>query len=338
MLRASVAAVVPPGGDLRRVRALRFQPPGFDPATWRRMGEMGWIGLRVPEAEGGSGLGMAELCALAEALGAGLAPEPIVPGVLAACLLPRAEVLAGERIVLPAWQERADTLDVGCGTTLAAGRVSGTKLFVPMAGGADAFLVFAQGGLALVEARAPGVAVGLAATQDGGTFGTVRFDGAPAEPVPGDPALPIEEATLATAAMLLGLMEGCFALTLGYLRARKQFGRPIGSFQALQHRAADLKLQVALSRASIEAAAATLDAGAPLAACRAAVSRAKARATDAALLVTRQSIQLHGGIGYTDEYDAGLYLRRAMVLANGFGSAKMHRARYAAAAPEDDDD
>ena len=215
--------------------------------------------------------------------------------------------------------------------------MSGTKLFVPMAGGADAFLVCTPDGLALVDARASGVSVALAATQDGGSYGTVHFDNAAAEPVPGDPADAIEEATLATAASLLGLMEQCFALTLDYMRTRKQFGRPIGSFQALQHRAADLKLQIALSRASIEAAAATLDAGAALPARRVAVSRAKARAADAAMLVTRQSIQLHGGIGYTDEYDAGLYLRRAMVLANSFGSARLHRARFAALSPEDDD-
>lgn len=337
MLRDSAAAIVPPGGDLRRIRALRFQPPGFDRAVWERMGEMGWLGLRVPEAGGGSGLGMAEYCALAEALGGGLAPEPFVPGVLAATLLPRAAVLDGRQIVQPAWQEQPDTLSPGGATTLQGCRVTGAKLFVPMAAGADAFLVCTKDGLALVDAHAPGVQIDLAATQDGGSFGTIQFDGAPAEAILGDPADVIEEAALATAATLLGLMERCFELTLDYLRTRKQFGRPIGSFQALQHRAADLKLQIALSRASIEAAAATLDAGLPRPARRAAVSRAKARAGDAALLVTRQSIQLHGGIGYTDEYDAGLYLRRAMVLANSFGSARLHRARFAALSPEDDD-
>ena len=105
----------------------------------------------------------------------------------------------------------------------------------------------------------------------------------------------------------------------------------------LQHKAADLKLQLELTRASVEAAAATVDAGAALAVRQAAVSRAKARATTAAMLVTRQAIQLHGGVGYTDEYDVGLYLRRAMVLSNQYGSAAFHRARFARLTPDDDD-
>ncbi len=338
MLRDSAAAIVPVGRDLRRIRALRFKPPGFDPAVWRTLADMGWLGLRVSEEMGGSGLGMAEYCALAEALGGGLVPEPFISGIMAVSLLPRPAMLDGSQIVLPAWQEAADTLQPGGETVLAGGRVSGTKLFVPMAAGADAFLVATQQGLALVDASAPGVTVELAATQDGGSYGTICFKDAPAEAVPGDPADAIEEATLATAASLLGIMENCFALTLDYMRTRKQFGKPIGSFQALQHRAADLKLQIALTRASVEAAAATLDSGASLQVRRVVVSRAKARAADAAMLVTRQSIQLHGGIGYTDEYDAGLYLRRVMVLANSFGSARLHRARFAALSPETDHD
>jgi alkylation response protein AidB-like acyl-CoA dehydrogenase len=127
--------------------------------------------------------------------------------------------------------------------------------------------------------------------------------------------------------------EQAFAMTLDYLRTRKQFGQPIGSFQALQHRAVDLRLQLALTRASIDAAAASLDGDAGPAQRQLAVSRAKARAADASLLVTRQAIQLHGAIGYTDEYDVGLYLRKAMTLANLYGSASQHRARYARLAP-----
>ena len=174
-------------------------------------------------------------------------------------------------------------------------------------------------------------------TQDGGHYGTLR-----AAPGARLGALPdglmdraLDEATLATAAMLLGVMEGAFAMTLDYLRTRQQFGKPIGSFQALQHRAVDLKIQIALTRASVEAAAATLDAGAAEDARRAAVSRAKHRAAEAALLVTREAVQMHGAIGYTDEYDVGLYLRKAMVLANQFGSPSLHRRRYVACAEAD---
>ena len=192
----------------------------------------------------------------------------------------------------------------------------------------------------LVARDAPGVELVLERTQDGGNFGTLTLHGAAGEVLACDPdaiAAAIDEAALATAAYLLGAMERAFALALDYLRTRQQFGRVIGSFQALQHKAADLRLQIALTRASVESAAATLDGGATPDRRRAAVSRAKARAADASLLVTRQVVQLHGGIGYTDEHDAGLYLRKAMVLANLYGSAALHRARYAALAPEEAD-
>jgi alkylation response protein AidB-like acyl-CoA dehydrogenase len=205
-----------------------------------------------------------------------------------------------------------------------------------MAAGADAFLVATADGLALVARDAPGVTLSTETTQDGGNFGTLTLQDAPGMPVAGDLAPALEEAALATAAYLLGVMDRAFAITLDYLKTRQQFGRPIGAFQALQHRAADLRIQIALTRASVEAAAATLD-GAPPALRQAAVSRAKARAAEAAMLVTRQCIQLHGGIGYTDEYDIGLFLRKAMVHANLHGSASLHRARFAAVAPEDEE-
>ncbi|WP_048861081.1 acyl-CoA dehydrogenase family protein, partial [Acidisphaera rubrifaciens] len=200
----------------------------------------------------------------------------------------------------------------------------------------------ARGGIALVAADAPGVTLELAQTQDGGHFGTLTFDDAPAEAIGGDDALARaeaarEDATLATAAYLLGLAARAFALTLDYMKTRRQFGHPIGSYQALQHRAVDLQVQLALTRASVEAAARTLDTTDAPDARRAAVSRAKARASDAAMLVTREAIQLHGGIAYTDEYDAGLFLRKAMVVAPLFGGAALHRARYATTEPEGDD-
>ena len=339
LLRDSAASVVT-AGDLKRVRALRFNDPGFDRGIWRQMCDMGWAALRVPEAQGGSGLGVQEYCALAEELGAGLVPEPLVGAATAASCL-RGEVLAeamsGARVILPAWQERAGSLDPAGDTVIAAGRVSGRKVFIPMAAGADAFLVSGRSGLAFVAADAPGVALAIDRTQDGGNFGTLTLDAAPCTPVQGDLAPALEEAALATAAYLLGAMDRAFEITLAYMKTRQQFGRAIGSFQALQHRAADLKIQVALTRASVEAAAVTLDTSQHPALRQAAVSRAKARASDAAMLVTKQCIQLHGGIGYTDEYDVGLFLRKAMVLSNLHGSAATHRARYAAVAPDDDE-
>jgi alkylation response protein AidB-like acyl-CoA dehydrogenase len=341
LIRDSVAAIVPPGADLKRVRALRFTEPGYDPSVWREMAELGWVGLRVPETQGGAGLGMSELCAVTEGLGAGLVPEPLVGVAVIAPLLPAAwlaGVLSGEKIVLPAWQEKANEIFAGrpaeSGAT-AERKITARKVFVHMAAGADAFLVSTGDGLALVERNAPGVSLTIERTQDGGNFGTLVLDDAPGTPVAGE--IPLDEAALATSAYLLGVMDRAFAMTLDYLRTRQQFGRAIGSFQALQHRAADLRIQIALTRASVEAAAATVDSGAPLPLVQAAVSRAKARAAEAAMLVTRQAIQLHGGIGYTDEADIGLYLRKAMVLANLYGGAGLHRARYAAVAPEQDE-
>ncbi|WP_149536575.1 acyl-CoA dehydrogenase family protein [Siccirubricoccus phaeus] len=335
MIRDSAAAVAPPGGDLKRVRELRFQDLGFDPAVFRDMGEMGWIGLRVPEAAGGAGLGLGEACALAEELGAALVPEPLIPAMLSAAILagtPRlAPLLAGEAVLLTAWQERADRLEV-------PGTPDAPRLFIPMAAGATALLLpVREGGkLALYEHPASGLTIER--TQDGGNFGALTPRAGAGTKLAEDigPALEaaLEEAALLTGAYLLGGMERAFAMTLDYLKTRSQFGRIIGTFQALQHRAADLKMQLALTRASIESAAATLDAGATGDARRAAVSRAKARAAEASLRVTRECIQLHGGIGYTDQYDVGLYLRKAMVLANQFGSAALHRKRFMAVSPE----
>ena len=113
MIRDSAAGIAPRKGDLKRIRALRFTEPGFDRAAWRKMCDMGWLGLRVAEDNGGSGLGVRELCGLAEELGAGLVPEPLIPAAMAAALLPPdhlAEVLSGDRIVLPAWQEQPNSL------------------------------------------------------------------------------------------------------------------------------------------------------------------------------------------------------------------------------------
>ncbi len=332
LIRDSAAAILP-RGDLRRIRALRFTDPGYDLAVLRQMGEMGWIGLRVPEAAGGAGLGLAELCVVAEEAGAALAPEPLIACAVAAGLQPSTALLAGEAVTVLAWQERADALGVAPETVFADGRVTGRKLFVPVA---DSFIVTTQAGLVVVARDAAGLTLDVVRLQDGGSVATLGLDGTPGIPLPGNAVDALEDATLATAAMLLGVMEQAFALTLDFLKTRQQFGKPIGSFQALQHKAADLKLQLELTRASVSAAAATVDAGAALPDRQAAVSRAKARAATAAMLVTRQAVQLHGGVGYTDEYDVGLFLRRAMVLSNQYGSAAAHRARFARLAPDDE--
>ncbi len=337
MIRDSAAAVAPPGGDTKRIRALRQTLPGFDAAVWRQMGEFGWIGLRAPEALGGAGLGLAELGALAEELGGALAPEPLVAAGISTALLAAAgakaelaSLLAGETLVLTAWQERADTL-------AAPGTPDASRMFIPFAAGASAFLLPVREGAELALYWQPaGAGLSTEYTYDGGHFGTLQP--APARKLADDIGAVLEQAlddaALATSFYLLGGAERAFAMTLDYLKTRMQFGKVIGTFQALQHRAADLKMQLALFRASVEDAAAVVDAGASGAARQAAISRAKVRAAEGAMLITRQCVQLSGGIGYTDQYDVGLYLRKAMVLANQYGSAGLHRRRFMATAPE----
>jgi alkylation response protein AidB-like acyl-CoA dehydrogenase len=346
LLRDSAAAISPRGGTLGRIRRLRDTEAGFDRAVLAGMGTLGWLGLRVAEEAGGAGLGVAELCALAEEMGHGLCPEPLVAvAALAAPLCPEDDVLSGARLLLPAWAEAPHALDAAGATVAVADgeglRLSGRKVAVPMAAGADGFLVTARAGaaliVALVEKGAEGVTLAAEPTVDGGHLGTLSLDQAPARRIADDAggrvARMLDEAAVATAAELVGVMDRAFAITLDYLGTRQQFGKPIGSFQVLQHRAADLKIQLELARAAVSHAAGVCDADAPAPQRAAAASLAKARAADAAMLITRQAIQLHGGIGYTDEADIGLFLRRAMVLAASFGTATAHRRRYAAAAP-----
>ncbi len=341
MIRDSAAGIAPRTGDFKRIRGLRFTEPGFDRSVWREMCDMGWLGLLIPEDHGGSGLGVQEFCALTEELGASLIPEPLIPAAMAARLLPvdhLSAVLAGERIILPAWQDKPHSIDTTGGAHVGNGKITGKKVFVPMAAGADAFLVTTSHGLALVDRNAPGVHLELMQTQDGGNFGTLTLDGASCEEIAGDAHGEIEIAAMATSAYLLGLMDRVFGITMEYLKTREQFGRKIGSFQALQHRSADLKIQLELTRATVNACARAMDASDDAATRKIAASRAKARASESASTMTRGCIQLHGGIGYTDAADPGLFLRKMMVLAPLYGSTALHRARFLALAPETDED
>ncbi len=326
MIRDSAASLVPRDGDLGRVRRLRFQAPGIDRDAWAEVCAMGWPGLRLAEEDGGSGLGMAEYAALLEELGRGLLPEPLIEASLVAPLLPTAErdaLLAGDRLILPAGIDyESATLPA-----LREGRLHGEVAHVALGAVADAWLVACDQGLALVRRNAEGLTVQQEPTQDGGHLARLTFAGTPAEPVASKPAA-LDEAALASAAYLVGLMDAAFEQTRDYLGVRRQFGREIGSFQSLQHRMVDLKLQIELARAIVGEAATALDARAPAARVKRLVSTAKVRAAEAAMLVTRQAIQLHGGIGYTDEADIGLFLRRAMVLLNRHGSLAFHRERY----------
>jgi alkylation response protein AidB-like acyl-CoA dehydrogenase len=192
--------------------------------------------------------------------------------------------------------------------------------------------------LACIDRNAPGVQIDLEPLADGRNFGTVELRDAvvPRERVAaaGVAATVAIEAALDHAAAiagaeLYGVMSRALEMSTEYMKTRVQFGRPIGSFQGLQHRAVDLYLQQQLASAVLDQGLRELDAR-PAPAVRAAtVSRIKARCSDAGLRITREAIQIHGAIGFTDEYDAGLYLKRALVLSAWLGNAAQHRRRYA---------
>jgi len=321
MIRDSASAVVPPDGNLARVRALRFGAHDFDRAIWSEIAALGWPAILVDEAAGGAGFGMSEYCALSEVLGRGLVSEPLTAVAGLAPALGAGDltsVLTGGQIIVPA---------LAGALASQGGRLSGQCHGVLGARDADGFLVRAELRLYVVDAAA--VNVIAAAAQDGGTVSRLELDAAPAREAGAD-ALLDDRLALGAAAYLLGLGAQAFEITLDYLRTRQQFGRPIGSFQALQHRCADLLVQVELARAAVATAARAFDEVQSADEIAKHVSRAKARAGDMAMLVTRQAIQLHGGIGFADENDIGLYLRRAMVLVNQDGSSGWHRKRYGA--------
>ena len=332
MIVESAGAVVPADGDLSRVRAQRFQTPGFSREVFGEMARMGWLLLRIDEAHGGLALGMREYCELMRVLGRGLVPEPLVSSILACRLagvrLPE-DVIAGDKIMVAAWQDAPNALGWQGGSA-SAGRIDGRKVHVGGATGADRFAVLTAAGVAIVEHNAAGVSIEPAQMQDGTEFAMLTFASTEAEFHTGpDVALLLDEAILAQSAYLLGVAERAFELTLDYLRVRTQFGQPIGSFQALQHRATDIKIELELTRAATQAAARRMDTGVGANVRAASVSRAKTRAAQLAMLVAREAIQMHGAIGFTDEADIGLFARKAMTEAGHFGSARIHRARYA---------
>lgn len=358
LLAQSVADYVQRGADLPRVRALAQTRAEFDRAQWRQLAELGWLGVLVPESCGGMGLGMGEAAIVAEGLGRALTPEPYTAvAVLSARLLealpsmPLRDALlggiaAGERIPVTAWQEQPDDvagLQMACTAQPFEGgyRISGVKKFAIGAAAADGYLVTAKAadGLQLlwVPRDAAGCSTGLLPLADGRSYGevTLRDVTVPREQVLAsghavrkalDRAL--DHATAVSSAELAGMMKRANEMSLDYMKTRVQFGKPIGSFQVLQHRAVDLYIQQELADAVLHDVIRQLD-GNPDDNVRAlAASRAKARCADAALAITRAAIQFHGAIGFTDDCDVGLYVKRAMTVSAWLGNSRAHRRRY----------
>ena len=358
LIADSVSAFTRADADLARMRRLRGAQPGYDRDVWRKLAEMGWTGLLVPEAHGGAGLGFSHMRVVAEGLARVLAPEPLAPvAVLAARLVLhgtndalKQELLyalaSGELVAAAALQESADTIGAAAIETRAqpAGSgyvLTGTKRFVVPVG-ADGYLVSARDGartlLCWVPAASQGLGTEIRTRADGTASQTLRLEsvavGAGAIIASGEAAQAaidraIDETNVIIAAELLGAMSRSLDIALDYMRTRVQFGRPIGSFQGLQHRTVDLWMQKELAIGAVDDAVRTLDRADDPKARALAASRAKSRCADAALLVTREAIKLHGAIGFADECDVGQYLQRSLVLSAWLGNGASHRRRYA---------
>ena len=329
MIRDSVGAIAPVGGDLNRIRALRGDARGVDRAVWQQVVDLGWLTLLLEEERGGLGLGVRELAAIGEELGAALVPEPVTAVAAMVPLLEgsiRQSVLDGTLIVVLAWRET----NAKPQTAVQDGKVTGTKVLVASAAAADAFVVSTQSGAVLVDRDADGVELDLKRTQDGGQSGTLTLNEAACTPLAGDFGSQLEMLALAHCGYLLGASERAFAMTLDYLGIRKQFGRPIGSFQVLQHRAAEAKIQLAISRAVLDEAILDVEQNGSSRDRVRSGSRAIARVSDTAMLIAREAVQMHGAIGITDEHDIGLFCRKILTLYNAFGTASVNRSRYLA--------
>lgn len=323
-----------------------------DVAAYRGLASLGLTTALTAESSGGSGFAPGVAVLIGERLGWSLAREPFVENVVfpTALLQALGAPAPGEtEIACVAWQESAFALpDAGTiGTRLTIEgeglRMQGTKRFVMGARASTRFLV-----LALLDAHPAIVSVPTANATlkdkrlaDGSTWSEVGFD-VVVEPTAvlarGDKALSaltyaLDLANLAIAGALHGLQSRILSMTLEYLGTREQFGKPLGAFQALQHRAVDLYTHSQIARFLLGEAVDAIrrDVSAPTLAAYA--SRAKARTSDAALRIAKEGLQMHGAIGFSDEYDLGLYVKRVLVLSAWLGGAAWHRRRYATLGP-----
>ena len=339
---------------------------GYDARVWQQMAELGWMGIPWSEALGGSDLGYRGLGLVSEQAGRTLLASPL-HSTLWACgsainmgagedlkqqVMPR--LAAGECLLALALEESAHHAPYGA--ELSVGKhnggyvLNGSKRFVADAGVADYLLVVGRSSgepgdrdgisLLLVPRDAEGVSVSSLRVVDSRQMAGVEFDsvvvsdadqamvgeeGKGAEVL--DPAL--DRARIGLAAEMLGMSQELFDRTIEYLKERQQFGVPIGSFQALKHRAADMLCELELARSAVLEALTALDDGREESQVQRLASLAKSKMGETLKLVSRESLQMHGGIGMTDEFDVGLFLKRAAVCEQLFGNSAFHADRYA---------
>ncbi len=338
---------------LRKLRDDR-DPDGFSRTLWRRMAELGWTGFLVPEDDGGSAFGMTGLAQVMEASGRTLAATPLLStALIGASLLSlggsddhKAEylppLLAGEHIMALALEEgtrHAPTQIATTATKDGSGyRLDGQKTFVLDGHIADTLIVAARTDAGITLFLVPGDAVNRTRLimADSRNVARIRFDNVAVGPdavlgrVNGGADLldlTLDRARAGLAAEMLGSANEAFDRTIQYLKDRKQFGVAIGSFQALKHRAAQMFCEVEMTRSAVLAAASGLDQNSNDAASL--VSLAKGKANETLYLCGNEGVQMHGGIGMTDEHEIGFFMKRSRSAQATFGDTKFCRDRYA---------
>lgn len=358
MLRDSARDFLTAQAPVSHLRHLRDNKDaqGYDTALWRSFADQGYSATLVPEAHGGIGLGVTEAGLIAEELGHTLAPTPFFStAVLAASLLVEAgspsqqahwlpQIASAQAVLAVAVDEHArhrpDRIDTTAQRNGAGWQLNGRKQAVVDGHVADAILVAArcEEGIAwlLVPRDAQGITVERTVMIDSHNAARVTFENVQlgADALMGTVAdgaalldRVLDVGRVVAAAELLGIADEVFTRTVAYLKERRQFGKLIGEFQALQHRAAQLWCDLELTRAIVRQALADVDSRAPGAALR--VAQAKARAALTAERAVAEGLQMHGGIGVTDELDIGLFLKRARVLHGLFGDVHTQLDRVA---------
>ena len=354
LLKNSVRAALDEQCKSSHVRSMIEDGKGYSDALWGEMAKLGWLGLPFPEEQGGAGLGLVELCLVLEELGRAAYPGPyfasVVLGGLGLMLGGSAAQKEKWLSAIAAGQARAsaalleDSLDWAPATTTATATragdgwsLSGVKRFVPWAHVADVVLVPARSpeglSLFLVDPKQAGVTLKPMVGIDlANRWSQMRLDGArvAANALVGQPgtAEPVLESLLRRAAVcasaeMLGAARRCLDMSVSYVKVREQFGQVLGSFQAIRHRCAEMLLEVENAHSAVYYAAWALEAGAEDAAVAASIC--KSYVSDAARKVCGDAIQVHGGIGFTWEYDLHLYMKRAKALEPLYGDAEFHR-------------
>ena len=350
-LRDAVRKWVDKGYTFERRRAA-VAAGGFDRAAWGELAELGLTALTVPEDHRGMGQGAVDAMVVMEELGRGIVLEPLAQAFIASSVLSQfgaqdlqavwlPKIASGEALVVLAQQERKARYCLNVCEAKAVPAQSGyavtaIKSVVPAGDQADAFLLPAQldGKIALflVERTASGVTTQGYVTQDGSRAAEVQLSNTPATLVTTDGLAALELAVdvgiAALCAEAVGVMDKTAAVTFDYLNQRKQFGVPIASFQALRHRAADMKMQLELARSMSYYA--SLKLGAPADERRRAIARAKVQLGQSMRFVGQQAVQMHGGIGVTDEYIVSHYFKKLTQLEMTYGDTLHHLGEVSA--------